>query len=217
MDEWMGIVVALAVGVPLLVGAVLVDRRLKRRADEELASPPRRGDRTVDELVPGYITQASIDAMSRPGAGVNPAGKPDGAVALSFGHLDGDFATAGGVAELLDARVLMVEDDISSIRELLQPLGMATAGGALVVAAASFDPEVLAVLRANRRASHLPVVAVEANLAQLVLLQDQVGGKVVSSADLKSGWLPADVWGKATHWRSDLFEIRVAGPGVSKG
>lgn len=204
MDDWMGIVVALAVGVPLLVVAVLVDRRRRRTALDELAEPPLRSDHRVDGFVPVYISQGAVDALPAPGGGAR-AKKPsvEGA-RLAFGHLDEDFATAGSVAELRSARVLMVGDPISSLRELLVPLGEAASGQPLVIAATSFHPEVLASLKANRRVVQLPVVAVEANLAELMQLQDLVGGQVLSAPDLKAGWIPPSALGFADHWSSDL-------------
>ncbi len=211
MDEWIGIVVALGVGVPLLLAAVLVDWRRRRKADGELAAPPARGDLAVDSLVPTYVSQDFVDAQARPGAGQSPSPEFSGGVQLGFGHVDADFATAGHMAQWSDAAVLMVDDTISTIRELLVPLGMAASGQPLVIAAASYHPEVLASLKANRRVAQLPVVAVVANLAELMQLQDQVGGQVISASDLKAGWLPTGVMGSATRWSSDLTSTRVRG------
>jgi len=211
MDDLIGIVVALVVGVPLLVVAVLVDLRRRRAVESELAEPPLRGDRSVDALVPDYISQDAVDALPRPGAGHRAQGESMGGIRLALGHVDEDFATAGHVAELRDARVLMVDDTISSFRELLVPLGDAASGHPLVIAAASFHPDVLASLKANRRVARLAVVVVEANLAELMQLQDEVGGEVLSSADLKAGWVPAHALGTASLWSSDLQSISVAG------
>lgn len=211
MGEWIGIVVALAVGVPLLVVAVLMDLRRRRAMDTELAAAPERGDDAVDAFVPEYIVQGDVDALARPGTGVEPQRDFADGVRLGFGHLDADFATAGQWAELSDATILMVDDDISTMRELLVPLGGAASGQALVIAAASFHPDVLASLKANRRVTRLPVVAVEANLAELLQLQDEVGGEVLSSADLKAGWVPAHALGAASRWSSDRQYICVAG------
>ncbi len=216
MDDWIGIVVALAVGVPLLVVAVLVDLRRRRAMETELMAAPVRGDDGVDALVPNYITQDAIDALPRPGSGLRSTKDVVGGARLDFGHVDQDFATAGDVAELQDAVVLMVDDTISSMRELLVPLGRASVGQPLVVAAASFHPDVLASLKANRRVAHLPVVAVEANLAELMQLQDQVGGQVLDASDLKAGWIPADALGSAQTWSSDLSSVLVLGAGRAK-
>lgn len=217
MDEWIGVVVALAVGLPLLVGALWFDVRRRRRADEELASVPLRNDPTVDALSPRYISQGEVDAMARPGVGVRASTAPPGGVRLDFGHLDRDFATAGDVAEWRNAAVLMVGDDILTMRELVVPLAGASADHPLIVAAAAFHPDVVASLRANRRAVQLPVVAVMANPAELLRLQEVVGGSVLSSADLKAGWVPADALGLAAHWRSDLGSASVTGEGARKG
>ncbi len=213
MDDWIGIVVALAVGVPLLVVAVLVDSRRRHKAETELTQPPLRDDPRVDSLVPDYISQDAVDALPRPGAGRRAKEESMGGSRLAFGHLDEDFATAGHVAEYRNARVLMVDDTIFSIRELLVPLGEAASGLPLVIAAASFHPDVLASLKANRRVAGLPVVAVEANLAELMQLQDLVGGEVLASSDLKAGWIPSSALGLAEHWGSDLSGSWVLGEG----
>ena len=217
MDEWIGIVVALAVGVPLLVVAVLVDRRRRRISETELTQAPRRGDSQVDALVPDYISQDAVDALTAPGVGLSVGEGPVEGIGLAFGHLDEDFATVGHVAELRRARVLLVDDPISSIRELLVPMGEAAAGQPLVIAAASFHPEVLASLKANRRVARLPVVAVEANLAELMQLQDLVGGQLLDASDLKAGWIPQSALGFAEQWSSDLSSSRVLGGGPGQG
>ncbi|MGV8846012.1 hypothetical protein [Tessaracoccus sp.] len=217
MGEWIGVVVALGVGVPLLVLALYLDVRGRRKADEVLTSAPVRGNPAVDALLPTYVSQDDVDAMVPPGRGREAAaGEPVGRC-LGFGHVDPDFATAGQVAELTNAAILMVSDDVLSMRELLVVLSGASLERPLVIAAASFHPEVMATLRANRRATGLPVVAVEANPAELLQLQDIVGGVVLSSADLKSGWVPQGTFGTARVWRSDRRSIRVVGPAPGDG
>ncbi len=217
MGDWIGIVVALSVGVPLLVVAVLVDRHRRRAREKELQQPPLRGDAEVDAVVPDYISQDAVDSLPAPRTGRRPRDASGEVPRLDFGHMDADFATAGPIAELQDCTVLLVTGHISSIRELLGPLSDASAGRSLVIAAASFDADVLATLKANRRVVELPVLAVEANPAQLMQLQDHVGGQILESSDLKAGWIPRDALGFAESWSSDISSIRVVGRGHSKG
>ena len=217
MGEWCVFVVVLGVGVPLLGLALWLDVRRRRHVDAELASAPLRGDPVVDFHLPRYVSQAEVDAMARPGSRAESTGNDHGGALLAFGHLDQDFATGGKVADLANAAILMVGDDVLSFRELLVPLSGASAQRPLVIAAVSFHPEVVATLRANRRAMGMPVVAVEANPAELLQLQDVVGGEVLSSADLKSGWLPAGALGLAASWHSDLTSIRVVGGSPRRG
>ncbi len=209
MNDWIGIVVALAVGLPLLVVAVLLDRRRRRAIETELKEPLLRGDDGVDALIPDYISQDTVDALPRPGADARSGKEVGEGVQFAFGHVDADFATAGHIAELQNARVLMVDDTVSSLRELLDPLGQAAAGQPLVIVAASFRPEVLATLKANRRVVRLPVVAVDANPAELIQLQDLVGGQVLEGSDLKAGWIPPDALGTAVGWRSDEHTTKI--------
>ena len=167
----------------------------------------------MDAVVPTYISQAAVDAMDPPGMRGDAPQVPAGGVRLDFGHVDDDFATAGKVATLEDASVLLVGDDVTAMREVLVPLALASSEHPLVLVASGFHPEVLAALKANRRVTHMPVVAVQANAAELLRLQDEVGGQVLSGADLKSGWLPGGVLGRAKVWRSDLRSITVMGDG----
>ena len=214
MGDWIGVVVALTVGVPLLVLAVVLDTLRRRRHDAELASAPLRGAPEVDAVVPGYISQADIDAMANP-AVPGKASPPQNGVRLGFGHVDDDFATTASVAQFSDAAVLMVSEDVATMRELLVPLSRASQAAPLVIAAVGFHDDVLAALRANRRATQMPVVAVRANPAELLQLQDVVGGDVLSSGDLKSGWFPDSALGRAEKWHSDLRSIVVRGPAAS--
>lgn len=217
MGDWMGVVLALAVGLPLLGVALWFDVRRRRRTEEELASPPVRNDPTVDALTPRYVTQMEVDDMTSPGRGTATAAPPQpGAVRLEIGHLDDDFSTGGGVAVLENASVLLVADDILTMRELLVPLSRATAVNPLVIAAASFHPEVVASLKANRRALRLPVVAVLANPAELLRLQQVVGGDILASDDLKAGWVPAQALGSVMSWRSDTDSVTLTGKGAGK-
>ncbi|MGO1488134.1 MAG: hypothetical protein ACTHWA_06200 [Arachnia sp.] len=211
MNDWIGIVVALVVGVPLLLTAVLVDLRRRRAEEEELAAPPLRGNSGVDALVPDYISQDAVDALPAPGSGLSSQEVNMDGTRLAFGHVDDDFATAGDRADLRHARILMVDDAITSFRELLVPLRDAAAGEPIVIVAAAFHPDVLTSLKANRRVGQLPVVAVEANLAELMQLQDLVGGQVLESADLKAGWMPPGALGCAEHWSSNRSSSVVLG------
>ena len=120
-------------------------------------------------------------------------------------------AERGELGELNDAAVLMVGDDVSTMRELLTALAIASEQHPLVIAAGAFHPDVVASLKANRRMLRLPVVAVTANPAELMRLQDEVGGEVLSSADLRAGWLPEGALGVASQWRSDMASTRVLG------
>lgn len=217
MGEWMGVVVALAVGVPLLAVAVFSDVRRRRRRDEELAAAPLRNDAVVDALLPRYVSQEEVDAMRRPGSASEPAAGTTRGVLLHFGHVDQDFATAGDVAELDHASVLLVGDDILTMRELLVPLGGASVESPLVIVATSFHEDVVATLAANRRVTQLPVVAVAANPAELLQLQDVVGGQILSSMDLKAGWVPDGAMGRAALWRSTMSSTTVMGEAPDKG
>lgn len=205
MGEISGLLIAVAIGVPLLIGAALLDRHRQRKLEGKLEPPPATDDPQVDEIIPAYITQSEIDAMPSP-AGPRTSNPRPGDASFGFGHAAPEFATAGEVCELDDARVLLVEGEIDAMRELITP--MATFSP-LVVAAEGFHDDVLATLRANRKALNLSVVALSLSTAQLHQLLTAVGGELLTPSDLQAGYVPEQALGHADRWWSTLRETRI--------
>lgn len=210
MPEVMWLVIVVAVGLPLLGVAVHLDRRHRRRLEGD--APPLRGDAGVDAHAPAYVTQSEIDALPLPGRGTTAPEQHPG-TRLAVGHARAEFATAADHAVHRDARVLVVDGAISAIRELVPLLGATGAGAPLVVVASAFDDEVLATLAANRRSLDVPVVAVACPAVLLETVRDVVGGEVLTSADLKAGYVPSDALGLARTWTSTMTTAWVEGPG----
>ncbi|TRY20006.1 hypothetical protein FOJ82_03800 [Tessaracoccus rhinocerotis] len=203
MADYLGLIIALAIGIPLLVVAVLFDARRRRRLEGDGESPPQRGAVEVDAHLPRYVTESDIERLPLPGAGGKAAREHPG-TAFGFGHALPDFATAGEQAELLDVRILMVDGEVTSIRELLALLATATADAPLVIVASGFHEDVLGTLRANRRAAATQVVAATASEKDLHELAAVVGGEVLTVPDLKAGYTPEAALGRADAWTSDL-------------
>ena len=208
MADWLGLIIALGIGLPLLVLAVWLDQRRRRQLEGDADAPPQRGLAEVDTHAPAYVTQSGIDRLPPPSAGSRESRAPAG-TRLGFGHASPDFATHGEQAELADARILMVDGEVTAVRELLAVLATATAEAPLVIVATGFDDAVMATLGANRRALGSHVVAATATEKDLYELGALVGGEVLTVADLKAGYTPSEVLGWAAAWTSNLKETWV--------
>ena len=193
--------VVVAAGVVLLAAAVLVDRRQRRTVTGAGEPAPRRGVESVDRIVPRYVTQDEIDAMPSPAADPS-GGLPHRGEGFGFGHAHPDFATGSAGAELTGPRFLVIDGDVTSMRELLAPLGTATAESPLVLVAAHIADEVLVTLAANRRALGMPVVAAVAGTRDRRRLAELTGATPVAEDDLRSGYVPPAGYGTAAAWSS---------------
>ncbi|MHA6525737.1 hypothetical protein [Tessaracoccus sp. G1721] len=204
MPAWSWFVVALLIGAALLVVAVLVDRRARRRVTGAGEPAPRRGLDEVDRHVPRYVTQDEIDALPSPASGQGAGPLPHAGEGFGFGHAHPDFATDREGARYQEPRILIVDGEVSAMRELMTPLAEATPELPLVVVAAGIHPEVLTTLAANRRALRLPVVAAVAGARDRVRLAELLGVAQVPASDLRAGYLPPGSYGLALEWTSTL-------------
>lgn len=186
-----GLLVALAVGLPLLGGAVLLDRWRRRRMEGAVSGR--------DELQghPRYLTQSEIDALPRPGRGASSGEAPAG-TQLPFGYVSREFATAGDRAEYRDVWVLVVDGDISDTREFMAALARYRP---LVIVARGLEPAMLQTLVANRKALDLPVLA--AVTSEPAVAAEHTGAEMLGLADLRAGYVPEHALGRAAVWVSD--------------
>ncbi|RRD49511.1 hypothetical protein [Arachnia propionica] len=191
MGDWIGLVVALAVGVPLLLAAVWGDVRRRRRSEGP-----------VEDAGVGYLTASEIAAMPAPPAAARH--DVEAGTLLPLGHADPGFADADGRVEFSDARILMIRGAGLTMRELMVPLSRHQP---LVIVAEELDPELVDTLVANRRALHLLVVAVvtpgDAGIAELT------GAEPLDVSDLKAGYVPEEALGRAATWVSDAETTRI--------
>lgn len=201
MPSWLWFVIVVAVGLVLLAGAVLLDRRASRRATGAGEPAPLRDHPVVDSLVPAYVTQDEVDALPAPGAG-QPRRLPQQGEGFGFGHAHRDFATNPDGASWDAPTLLVVDGVVTAMRELLVPLQLATHEAPLVIVAEGFHPDVVATLAANRRALGLPVVAAAAPVRERRRLAELTGASPLSVPDLQAGYVPAAALGAARHWSS---------------
>ena len=204
MPAWSWFVVALLLGGTLLAIAALTDRRSRRRLTGAGEPAPRRGIDDVDRHVPRYVTQDEIDAMPSPASGQAAGPLPHAGEGFGFGHAHPDFATDRDGARYAEPRILVIDGEVSSMRELMAPLALATAEHPLVVVAAGIHPEVLTTLAANRRALRLPLVAAVAGPKDRRRLAELTGADPLSPEDLRAGYVPERALGTAARWTSTL-------------
>lgn len=210
MGDWTVLVAAIAAGGALLATATLLDLRRRRRRDGT-GRAPQRGVESVDAIAPTYVTQGEVDAMPLP-ATADPGSAPPSGTRLGFGHLGVEFATAGSRAIYAAPRILLIDGSISTMRELLPLLATTSPASAAVVVALGFADDVLATLRANRRALRTPVVAAQASRRDLYELAAVVDGEVLTEQDLRAGYIPGAALGRAVSWVSDECQLWVEVP-----
>lgn len=201
MPSWLWFVIVVAVGLVLLAGAVLLDRRASRRVTGAGEPAPLRDHPVVDSHVPHYVTQDEVDAMPAPGRG-EERNLPRTGEGFGFGHAHRDFATNPDGASWEHPTLLVVDGGVTAMRELLGPLQRASEDAPLVIVADGFHPEVLTTLAANRRALGLPVVAAEAPPKERRRLAELTGATPLEPADLQAGYVPDSSLGRAAHWSS---------------
>lgn len=201
MPPWFWFVIVVAVGLLVLAGAVLMDRRAARQISGAGEPAPRRDHPAVDSHVPRYVTQDDIDDLPAPGTG-RERDLPTQGEGFAFGHAHPDFATNPDGASWDNPRVLVVDGEVTAMRELLAPLRSATAETPLVIVADGFHTDVLTTLAANRRALGLAVVAAKADQRERTRLAELTGATQLSVLDLQAGYVPEPALGKATHWSS---------------
>lgn len=196
MADWIWMAMALGIGLPLLVGATLLDVRRRRRTQGP-ASIPRTGDSATQQ----YLTQDDVDALPSPAGPSNARPRRGGAFDFGFAHPD--FRTHGQVAQWDNATVLAVDGEIHAMRLLTGLLGRATPDAPLVVIASAIAPDVVDTLAANRRALHLAVLVCIAPRKDLRDVARWCGAEPLLSSDLAAGYVPASALGAARRWTSE--------------
>ncbi len=200
VNPWVWLVAALATGLLLLAAALWADHARTRRRDGGRAAPVR-GIEAVDAVTPHYVTQGEIDSLPLPAAPSSTGARPVG-LHLHFGHLGPEFNTEAGRAVLHDPLVLMVDGEVTALREVLALLPASPEATPVVIAAIGIGDDVLATLKANRRALRMPVLVATPSRRDLYDLRRAVDGEVLDISDLRAGYLPSEALGRSATWIS---------------
>jgi hypothetical protein len=212
--DWIGIGVVVVLGAAVILYGWLWDRTTNQRRTQALESPP---DRPIpglrpDAAAPAYVLAKDLTAHTDPDttalAGLQP--RLDSATPLPFGHGRGAFANLGPrLAVLANPAIVIVDGEITSMRELLSAVEQARAAARpLVVVATRIADEVYHTLEANALAKTLPCAAVTIQAAtDRRTFAERVGASMVMPADMKMGWLPADSVGSCVTWVSSADSV----------
>lgn len=194
-----GMWVILTVGLVLLTLAAIADRRSRRRAEAELTALPhgRRLPRMsqdlcahVDELLGGgALTIGAQLADRRAASHLSPDGSP--------------------TAVLENVTVVTCPEPLNGAR-LIQALLVANPDQSdLAVVTTGLDDFALGVALANHLQGPRAVVPVIATAEDCAHITDALGSTAATTAGIRSGWMPAPVWGHARLLVSDALSTTV--------
>lgn len=214
--DWFGIGIVVVLGVAVILYGWLWDRTTNRRRDQALDSPPQRPipGLAPQAAAPSYVLAKNLSAHTDPDTEAVAAlrARLKTATSLPFGHGRGGFATVGPELAALDnPLILVVDGEVTSMRELLPAVEHAhTAGTGLVVVAARLSDEVYQTLEANVLSHALPCDAVVIPAAsERSRLAELSGASLVPISDLRMGWLPSESLGRCDTWVSEAKRLWV--------
>jgi hypothetical protein len=217
VNGYVGIAIVVVLGVAVVAYGYLWDRTTNRRHAEAMQAPP---DRPIpgfnsQAAAPDYVLPESLDAKPTMDAAELAALRKrlDAAIPLPHGHGQGAFATdyACGLAALNHPLILIVDGDLTSMRELLDVAGKATKSSRpLVVVAERIATEVFQTLEANTLATVLATVAITMpDKARRAHLAELVDASQLPPSDLKMGWVPDAALGTCGLWVSSPTQLWV--------
>ena len=125
---------------------------------------------------------------------------------MTVGIAAKDFITDSptGWAVAANPMVVVLSDEVSTVRELLPVLQRAQAAARpLVLVAPRFGAEVLSTLAANTVQGKQQCVPVPANVEQSERIAALTLARALSHTDLQAGWVPDDALGSIGTWISD--------------
>lgn len=214
--DWWGIGAILAVGAAVVVYGFLDDRRKTRERDAALDAPPKRDIPRFHPTAqtPEYLSE--LKARTRPEAlpstDLNALTRTDlkaaqaAAPTVDAGLASRDFVTDSptGWAVAASTMVVVLADEVSTVRELLPLLQRAQAAGRpLVLAGPGFGTEVVSTLAANTTQGKQQCVPVVAKAEQAERIAALTLAQPLSHTDLQAGWVPDDALGSIGTWISD--------------
>lgn len=193
----------LLVGLAVILVATLVDWRRDtvraRRTDEQLA----QHDPGTQRVEPSVLSAAEAARLATQ-------------VTSLAAHLPTDrFSTHVRPSRSITrgTLVLVSDDPLGDLRTILTPLQRASAQGApLALVAPGFSDDLLEVLATNLQAGHLVCVPLVADDQARTSIAELTGARPVELADLQSGHLPDDRYGRAELLVADTESAAVVRP-----
>lgn len=216
-----GVLTILVLGLLVLLVAIGLDWRSKRRVDRALATPPTTETPAGEPLpTPDYVSADDLNRTRRDPVPLTT----DEAEALTEASADpGTLHLASGLADtrqtnrtnpnqlvLEHALVLVVRDGIGSPREALQTLERAARGQeSIVLASSAIDPEVVDMVTVNVQQGVLSAATLVLGSDDLTRLATTTGATILGRADLQSGYVPHSAYGRAAWVTSDADSTTV--------
>ena len=210
MHSWVYLVLALAIGLPLLTLAALADRRSRRAERDRLSAPPEGSIPGFSGASPEYVPVDDVlgRAISLRASDETEHREIDRllneSVQISAGWASDRFATHGGpIRAFLKDPLLLITDEIGAIRETLLPVQRARRLGApLVILSGRIDPATLDTLAANRIRFGLGILVVQADAATRQKIAEITESTPTTRIDLQAGYLRDDSLRRLTSWCS---------------
>ena len=217
-----GVILILVVGVGLLTMAAVADWRSTRRAVAALAEAPDRGPVMADAPTPEYIPEPTPDERPRRSPlSVDEKAALDAELGAEESHTlaavlaDARLATSAEPqrAIMRGPLVLVCPEGVGSVREILDTLDRASRQkSGIVLAAPTFDPEVLDVMSVNVDRGMLEALPLRASAQVCQELAELTGATGVPRSDLQAGYLPHSVYGRALLVVAGLDQTVVVAP-----
>lgn len=225
VPPWWGIPVVLVVGIAIVGFGWWWDRRRTRLARQQLREAPASAIPGLTDLrTPAYVTEDDlaefmVSSACAPDDRLDPAGLPvlPGGVPVAF------LPTPIGRTVLTRPLVLVVDTTLDADRLALPALEHAVeVSRPIVLVAAGFSDDILAIMRVNAQAGNLrslPVALPDVHDRRRAVAL--TGGRLVPYEDLAMGHLPKLAWGRCERWisnaESSWVELSADGvpPGVS--
>lgn len=215
---YLGIGLVLVIGIAVVAYGWLADRTETKRRQIALEQPPDRPipGLAADAPAPSYVSKPeALKTVARtalsPGALATLKQRLAGSPSLAHGHAAPGFATdaGSGLCVLEQPWILVVDEPVTSIRELLPFLQKAAvASHPVVVVAPAIAVDVLGTLQVNAVSGKLANAAVLVrNVDQRRALCSLVDADPLTIRDLRAGYVPSSAIGNCDNWVSSTERL----------
>ncbi|MGL5406733.1 MAG: hypothetical protein ACRDAX_08145 [Propionibacteriaceae bacterium] len=178
----------LGVGILLLTGGFLITRRREKAEQNRLRAPIQRNIPNLPETdsAPNYLSLDDIVDNAPAATGIAITAPPASEALPCGGYVDSIFATQEKLAQLANAIVLCVAEELESHKDLIRLLQV-TSPHPIVIAAQYFSDPVKRLAAANHLHHKRQVILISCNNPEV--LAKLLGTDTLSYADIQAGWL----------------------------